>query len=533
MHSRFTTLAAWLRLVRHLALLAVVSSAATSSVLAEEERPLFGKVGELILGDGTSVSGPVALSTLAPFAPDIAVVGAPENGEAYVFERSSGRDDWQHTATLMPSDGATSFGRSVAVDGLLIVVGADDAAYVFERVGAGASLPAFWQQVARFTGDQNAARFGTSVAVSGSTVVVGAPVPRVSGPEFARVFEQDRARPDVWHETATLSTTSGGGFGTSVAIDLDTIVVGSVFPSQMFFPGSTGEAQVFSRHQGGDNAWGPVAVLPLLPFGVVPDCGPAAVVISGDTLAIAATCPSGGLGWIFQRDRDEPNAWLRGAQPLTDRFVENLGVSRDMALVSAAPPSLGRQTYVFARNKGAANAWGPIARLTGGTRGAAISGDTVLLSNQHPVTGEMSVEVYVSDVDRDGIRDDADPCPRDPLNSLHCQRTSAAHPVVDEFVALTSLTVLSSGNPFVISAMFTNQSQTALANPFFEVTELTGGNLLLNVDGGSGGVGGTRSPDVGDGVLLPGESMTVEFVIQLDSRQPFRFFVQLRGDSTP
>jgi hypothetical protein len=53
----------------------------------------------------------------------------------------------------------------------------------------------------------------------------------------------------------------------------------------------------------------------------------------------------------------------------------------------------------------------------------------------------------------------------------------------------------------------------------------------LNGDAGAGGVGATLSPDVGDGILSPGESMTVRFVIQLETREPFRFLVTIRGDT--
>jgi hypothetical protein len=65
------------------------------------------------------------------------------------------------------------------------------------------------------------------------------------------------------------------------------------------------------------------------------------------------------------------------------------------------------------------------------------------------------------------------------------------------------------------------------------VTELTGGNVLLNGDAGRGRVGATLSPDVGDGILSPGESMTVTFRIRLRTHDPFQFFVTFHGDPVP
>jgi hypothetical protein len=83
---------------------------------------------------------------------------------------------------------------------------------------------------------------------------------------------------------------------------------------------------------------------------------------------------------------------------------------------------------------------------------------------------------------------------------------------------------------FTINATFTNTSGTSLHFPFFGVSELSGGNLLLNADGSPGGVGATVTPNVGDRVLSPGEKVRVRFVIGLQARTPFTFFVDLFGE---
>ena len=85
---------------------------------------------------------------------------------------------------------------------------------------------------------------------------------------------------------------------------------------------------------------------------------------------------------------------------------------------------------------------------------------------------------------------------------------------------------------FTITAIFTNTSNAAtpIFSPFFEVIKLTGGNLLLNADGGAGGVGATLTPDVGDdGVFSPGESFTAVFEIGLQKKEKFTFLVDLLG----
>ena len=75
-----------------------------------------------------------------------------------------------------------------------------------------------------------------------------------------------------------------------------------------------------------------------------------------------------------------------------------------------------------------------------------------------------------------------------------------------------------------------------LSGLFFEVAVLTGeGNVLGNADGGTGCVGPTLTvpiplaSDHSDGLLEPGGSFDVEFVIGLAEQAPFEFFVDAFG----
>ena len=83
---------------------------------------------------------------------------------------------------------------------------------------------------------------------------------------------------------------------------------------------------------------------------------------------------------------------------------------------------------------------------------------------------------------------------------------------------------------FTITATFTNTSNTPLRTLFFGVGQLTGGHLVLNADGGPGGVGATVTPEVAGDVLAPGASVTGEFVIGLQDTERFRFFIDLLGE---
>jgi hypothetical protein len=83
---------------------------------------------------------------------------------------------------------------------------------------------------------------------------------------------------------------------------------------------------------------------------------------------------------------------------------------------------------------------------------------------------------------------------------------------------------------FTITATFTNTSDTPLRFPFFTVTEISGNNLLLNAAEGIMGVGATLTPEVGDNILSPGETITVDFLIALQAEERFRFVVDLFGE---
>ena len=100
---------------------------------------------------------------------------------------------------------------------------------------------------------------------------------------------------------------------------------------------------------------------------------------------------------------------------------------------------------------------------------------------------------------------------------------------------LTSFSTIPTPNgpagTFFITATFTNTSTIPIRKPFFQVVELSGGNVLINADLGPGGVGAILTPDVGsDRILAPRESVTAEFRIGLQTLNPFTFLVDVMGE---
>ena len=80
-----------------------------------------------------------------------------------------------------------------------------------------------------------------------------------------------------------------------------------------------------------------------------------------------------------------------------------------------------------------------------------------------------------------------------------------------------------------ISANFSSLSATTLEEIFFEVVTLTGGNVMLNADGGPSGVGATVSVSddaLGQNAGLdPGETFEITFEVGLAQPQPFTLLV--------
>ena len=174
------------------------------------------------------VVAPTPVSTNSPStdAPTPVPTGSPPTDSVALSENSK----------LTASDGAANdqFGFDVAIAGDTIVVGSwrdDDngadsgSAYVFTRTET------TWTEQAKLTASNGIAGglFGISVAIAGDTIVVGADGDGDNGSDFgsASVFTRTGT---IWTQQAKLIASDGAeldGFGFSVAIAGDTIVVGA------------------------------------------------------------------------------------------------------------------------------------------------------------------------------------------------------------------------------------------------------------------------------------------------------------------
>lgn len=234
--------------------------------------------------------------------------------------------------------------------------------------------------------------FGSSVAASGNTLVVGAPglgAPFDQSPGAVYVYQRNES---IWTLQARLTTPfPGDAFGTSVAIDGNTIVVGAIGD------GSFGHAYIFVNNNGVWTEQG---------FALASDNMDAfgyfgwTVSINKDTISVGAPFTrNGGSVYMYARN-PITGLWDRQARLSSPDHRSSFGWSTSLVgntvVVGAtgAPGSAGA-AYVYSRLN---NIWSesalltPTAPDTGFGFSTAISGSTVVVGAiGGPASGSASV----------------------------------------------------------------------------------------------------------------------------------------------
>ncbi len=186
---------------------------------------------------------------------DTVVVGAPYAlgflGSVYVFNREGGTWNTVPKTILTASDSAFFLGWSLAFDGSTLAVGTVMAnlVYVYNPVLNNDGTTSWTErEESPLTGVDTEAgdRFGWSIAVSGARLVVGAPRDEsTAGSVYVFDFDEEAGK---WLETKKLTASDKAerdDFGFSVAIHNDTVVVGAHKDSTFEQGQGPGAAYVF------------------------------------------------------------------------------------------------------------------------------------------------------------------------------------------------------------------------------------------------------------------------------------------------
>jgi len=260
--------------------------------------------------------------------------GASNAGSAYVFDAASGNLLWTlNNPTPAAND---CFGWSVAVSGNTVVVGAywDDtgatdagAAYVFDAVSG--SLLWTLNNPTAATDD----RFGSSVAISGSTIVVGAYWDDAGTSNAGAAYVFDAASGNLLRTLNNPTPASNDYFGYSVAVFGNTVVVGAYGDNTG--ASDAGSAYVFDAVSGN--------LLRTLnnPTPIASDLFGISVAISGSTVVVGAYwddtgASNAGSAYVFDAASGNLLRTLDNPTPAaSDYFGRSVAVSGSMALVGA------------------------------------------------------------------------------------------------------------------------------------------------------------------------------------------------------
>jgi hypothetical protein len=393
-------------LVAALTLLCALALASPAAALEQKLTAMDGAVGDR-LGRSVAVDG------------DTLVLGAPEDdgaqGAVYVYRRSG--DSWTQTAKLTASDGAMNdeLGLSVAIDGDTIVAGAPSdtvganvsqgSVYTFTRGGAAART-----ETAKLTAGDGATNdeFGNSVAIDGDTIVAGAHGDNVgANAGQGSVYTFTRAGGAARTQTAKLTAGDGAAadeFGSSVAIDGDTIVAGAESDN---IGANADQGSVYTFTRVGAAARTQTAKL-TASDGAAADLLGGSVAIDGDTIAagalfdeIGANARQGSV-YTFTRagaDARSETAKLTASDgAANDHLGTSVAVDGDTIAAGAQGDDVGANdaqgsVYTFTRAGAAARTQTATLTASDGALGdglggsVAIDGDTIAAGAESDTVG--------------------------------------------------------------------------------------------------------------------------------------------------
>ncbi len=330
-------------------------------------------------------------------------------GAAYVFTLVGSVWTFQQELTAADGVAGSYFGESVAISGNDIVVGAPDpgnagalgvgVAYVYTFGGT------TWTQQQELTASDGAAGdlFGISVTVSGDTLVVGAPLHKVgnnAGQGAAYVYTLSGT---TWTPTQELTSANGlasDGFGDSVAISGNTLVVGDSFAGTA----KHGAAYVFALS---GSLWSQQQELTAAD-GAANDHFGESVAVSGNTIVVGASNHAGtgaayvytfaSTSWSLLQELNSPNGGVE--------FGRAVALSGNTMVVGDGAANQGQgEAYVFTL---AGSIWVPRQNLTaadgvgtpffGGA--VAVYGDTAVVSALNQIVSDNVGQgaVYIQNV---------------------------------------------------------------------------------------------------------------------------------------
>ena len=358
------------------------------------------------------------------------ISGKTDQGAAYLFQRNRNNpDQWGQTVKIVAPDGLAGdyFGRAVAISGDIVVVGApfanlaggaEGAVYVFYRNQGGLNAWGFVRK--QIGGGASSGGFGFAVDLADDKLVVGDPFYRLSSNTIGQafIFYRNQGGADNWGQVQWLGNANPADddwFGAAVTIDGDLSAVGSPQRDEAgAFDG--GAVYIYSRHEGGAEAWGQIDELSAREHSYVYGGDEFGTSVSLDHQALVVGAPfkdvagstNPGAAFVFAPS-SAINQWDMQAMlvPPAGSDAAKFGVSVDkdgqFIVIGAkfwpdgAAEKVGA-AFVYQQNRGSAGAWGLLQSVTavngapgdGFGQSVAISNDRIAIGAQNDGIGGTS-----------------------------------------------------------------------------------------------------------------------------------------------
>ena len=340
----------------------LLSASPAAPVMVQEAELTGSDVAE---GDSFGSSLAVCGDTALIAACDKTIGGQIRAGAVYVFTRSG--TTWLQQAEITDPDPASNdlFGASIALSGDTVLIGAPGKAvgdqsqagtvYLYTRSGVDWSAQGDLTASDGTSGDG----FGSSLALDEGTALIGAPSREVSGQFLAGAVYVFTVSGTTWSQQTEIgdpAAATGDAFGTTVALSADTALIGAP-TAAVAGQSRAGTVYVFD---GSGSSWSQQAQL-VDPDAYSNDKFGCAVALSGNTALVGAldttvdNQPLGGAGFVYT---DSASGWSRQAV-LTDpdvggddTFGASVALSPDAAVVGA--PSASNHNPYFPMSVGAA-----------------------------------------------------------------------------------------------------------------------------------------------------------------------------------
>ncbi|MBN2577759.1 MAG: PEP-CTERM sorting domain-containing protein [Pirellulales bacterium] len=173
-----------------------------------------------------------------------------DTGAVWVFQRQVVGEavQWNQVAKIVASTPADSrlFGGSLSVDGGNMCIGGNKYAEFCQ--GSGSS----WTSIQTVTSSSGS--FGSACKIDGDTAVIAA---HTGGAVYIYEYDSDAGQ---WASTTTLTGSGSARFGICSTLDGDNVAAGADRTTVSGLS-RAGAAYVYNRNEGGEDAWGQVAML--------------------------------------------------------------------------------------------------------------------------------------------------------------------------------------------------------------------------------------------------------------------------------